>query len=479
MTLAGVSPLASDVIARVGNPERYARWRQQLASTGYCSHPIRLSGSRTVVDAGTGEIRGSYSTGDEPDGTLLVACGNRRATRCPTCSATYRADTWQLVAAGLRGGKGIPETVAEHPRLFVTLTAPSFGPVHSRRGKGRKGQVCRSRRGRCLHGRPLGCATRHAASDPLLGTPLCAECFDYAGLVLWNANAGELWRRTTIYLRRQLAHAAGLSPTALAEVVRLSYTKVAEYQVRGAVHFHAVIRLDAAPPAGHKDSVEPPPAGFDAELLAEAIRAAVPTVEVVLPAVGDGRTRTGRWGTQVDIRVIASASETTNPTAIAAYVAKYSTKSTEVVSGGLDRPIRDGDVEGLRVSEHVKRIVATCWRLGGRADLTDLRLRKWAHMLGFRGHFASRSRRYSVTLGSLREARAAWRRARRTSSEATDAWSPIEDQTTDVIGHWRYAGSGFSRMTDFLFAQSGRHSALIAVDELRQHRRSPTALVAA
>jgi hypothetical protein len=479
MTLAGVSPLASDVIARVGNPEHYTRWRQQLASTGYCSQPIRLSGSRTVVDAGTGEIRSSYSTGDEPDGALLVACGNRRATRCATCSATYRADTWQLVAAGLRGGKGIPETVAEHPRLFVTLTAPSFGPVHSRRGKGRGGRVCRTRRGHCPHGRSLGCSTRHQTSDPLLGTPLCVECFDYPGLVLWNANAGELWRRTTIYLRRQLAYAVGLSPSTLAKVVRLSYTKVAEYQARGAVHFHAVIRLDAAPPPHQAGSFDPPRAPFDAEILAAAIRAAVPTVEFPLPDAGDGRGRLARWGAQLDIRVIASSSETTNPTAIAAYIAKYSTKSTEVVSGGLDRPIRDGDLDGLRVSEHVKRIVATCWRLGGRADLADLRLRKWAHMLGFRGHFASRSRRYSVTLGSLREARAAWRRARRMSCDGTDAWSPIEDQTTEVVGHWRYAGSGFSRMADFLFAESGRHSALIAVDELRQHRRQPTAFVAA
>lgn len=479
MTLGGVSPLASDVIARAGNPERYTRWRQQLASTGYCSHPIRLSGSRTVVDAGTGEIRGSYSTGDEPDGTLLVACGNRRATRCPTCSATYRADTWQLVAAGLRGGKGIPETVAEHPRLFVTLTAPSFGPVHSRRGKGQGARVCRSRRGHCPHGRSLSCSVRHRASDPLLGTPLCVDCFDYAGLVLWNATAGELWRRTTIYLRRQLAYAVGLSPSALAKIVRLSYTKVAEYQARGAVHFHAVIRLDAAPPPHCSGSVEPPPPPFDADVLAGAIRAAVPTVEVPLPDACDGRNRSARWGTQLDIRVIASASETTNPTAIAAYVAKYSTKSTEVVSGGLDRPIRDGDLEGLRSSEHVKRIVATCWRLSGRKALKDLRLRKWAHMLGFRGHFASRSRRYSVTLGSLREARAEWRRARRTPSEGADAWSPTQDQLTEVVGHWRYAGSGFARMTDYLFAQSGRHSALIAVDELRQHRRQPTAFAAA
>ncbi|MFJ3333077.1 replication initiator [Streptomyces sp. NPDC086766] len=37
--------------------------------------------------------------------------------------------------------------------VFVTLTAPSFGPVH------RAGELCRPRRdrGTCEHGRPLGC----------------------------------------------------------------------------------------------------------------------------------------------------------------------------------------------------------------------------------------------------------------------------------------------------------------------------------
>jgi hypothetical protein len=31
----------------------------------------------------------------------------------------------------------IPDTVATHPCVFATLTAPSFGPVHTHRGKER------------------------------------------------------------------------------------------------------------------------------------------------------------------------------------------------------------------------------------------------------------------------------------------------------------------------------------------------------
>ena len=67
---------------------------------------------------------------------LLKACGTRRESRCPSYAAVYRADAYQLLAAGLRGGKGVPESVAGHPRLFVTFTAPSFGPVHTRKAQG-------------------------------------------------------------------------------------------------------------------------------------------------------------------------------------------------------------------------------------------------------------------------------------------------------------------------------------------------------
>ncbi len=87
---------------------------------------------------------------------MLVACRNRRATRCPSCAETYRQDSFHLIAAGLRGGKGIPDASAMHPRVFLTLTAPSFGGVHT---LGDNGDVCHRRRGgdRCEHGQPHGC----------------------------------------------------------------------------------------------------------------------------------------------------------------------------------------------------------------------------------------------------------------------------------------------------------------------------------
>ncbi|WP_343577812.1 replication initiator, partial [Mycobacterium sp.] len=164
-----------------------------------------------------------------PDGVLLKACGQRRATRCPTCSATYRSDAYQLVAAGLRGGKGIPEAIATHPAIFATFTAPSFGPVHSTRtDPAGRPRTCRPRpTGTCPHGQPQACQAVHNPEDPLTGSPICPDCFDYPAAVLWNAGAGELWRRTTIATRRALANLAGLPANHLAEHVRLSFAKQA------------------------------------------------------------------------------------------------------------------------------------------------------------------------------------------------------------------------------------------------------------
>jgi hypothetical protein len=53
----------------------------------------------------------------------------RRSTRqrVPAVCRDLPADTYQLIKAGLVGGKGVPTTVAGHPAVFATLTAPSFG----------------------------------------------------------------------------------------------------------------------------------------------------------------------------------------------------------------------------------------------------------------------------------------------------------------------------------------------------------------
>jgi hypothetical protein len=211
-----------------------------------------------------------------------------------------------LIAAGLRGGKGVPDTVVAHPLVFFTLTAPGFGPVHTRpTGPDGQPRRCRPRRDApvCEHGVALSCSTVHADDDPCLGEPICRECFDYDGALVWNNLLGELWRRTTIYLPRTLARLTGTTQKALRQLVRVAYVKVAEYQQRGLVHVHAVVRLDRAMPNYRAHEVKPPPARFDVELLEDAIRATAADVTVPAPeAVGGGYLR---WGPQLDMQPIA------------------------------------------------------------------------------------------------------------------------------------------------------------------------------
>jgi hypothetical protein len=84
---------------------------------------------------------------------------------------------------------------------------------------------------------------------------------------LWNALAPELWRRTTIALQRTLGRLVGLQEGELRRLVRISYAKVAEFQRRGAIHFYAVLRLDAATDCAVLAAPAPPPERFTAALL--------------------------------------------------------------------------------------------------------------------------------------------------------------------------------------------------------------------
>jgi hypothetical protein len=450
--------VVGQVLARAADPA-YGRWAEQVERTGFCARPVRLAGRVETLDPATGELHGSFSTNGEPDGTLLKACGQRRESVCPSCSATYRADAWQLIAAGLRGGKGLPESVAAHPRLFVTLTAPSFGPVHSRRERDGRGSTCAPRRGRCPHGDPAGCFLRHRDGDPALGTAICDGCFDYMGAVLWNAHAPALWVRTNVYVARTLARLAGLARGEYARTVRVAYVKVAEFQARGLVHFHVVARLDGY---GGDGAPTPPPAPFTATLLARAVHEAAATVVVPYPT-GEGGAR---WGAQVDIRPIRShdAAEdgtTLSAEAVAAYIAKYATKSSAAL-GMLDRRLAAEDLDRLRVNDHIRAMVETCWTLGGQEEWAHLHLRRWAHMLGFAGHWGTKSRAYSTTFAALRAARATW--AATTRDHAADAGIyPVENL--------RPVGIGYRTTGDAWLAETARRDHL----ENRAHARADAA----
>jgi hypothetical protein len=415
----------------------FGRWEREFTADHGCSHPVQLRHRTDMIDLATGEMAPVY-------GQAATACGNRREAVCPACSAVYKRDARQLVRAGLAGGKGIPETITAHPCVFATLTAPSFGPVHARRMRGKTVLPCRPRRDtktrRCPHGRDISCPTRHAETDPRLGQPMCPACYDYESAVLFNAYATDLWRRFVTYLPRHLARRLGITQKLLRSLVRPRFVKVAEYQARGVVHFHAVIRLDAA-----GEDYRPPPPGITADLLCDAIGQAAAAVRVVIDH--DGQAVRLGFGSQTDTRIIRPGAElpgtgqALNEQAVANYIAKYATKTISGHGLPSTRIRREADLGQLRCPAHYRAMIIAAWQLGSTRH--DVRFRAWAHMLGYGGHFLTKSRRYSVTFGQLRTARADHRRATRPADPGRDAWGrPLDETVVLVLGTtWSYAGT--------------------------------------
>jgi hypothetical protein len=155
------------------------------------------------------------------------------------------------------------------------------------------------------------CHTRHAEGDEQLGQPLCRDCHDYESHLVWQWWAPELWRRFTIDLRRALAKRLGVPESRLADLVTVQYAKVAEYQQRGIVHFHGLIRLD-----GPKtdDGFALAPADLTGALLAHLVEQAAAGVVFDAPPLHEGDVvRRLRFGAQLDAPPIAAARRTDDP----------------------------------------------------------------------------------------------------------------------------------------------------------------------
>ena len=272
---------------------------------------------------------------------------------------------------------------------------------------------------------------RHDNGDPLIGQPLCGDCFGYNSAVLFNASVPALWDQTVQATRRQLAAATGLSQRALRQHACVSFGKVIEYQHRGLVHVHAVIRLD-----GPQGPADPAPPWAGAALLRDTVLAAAsqPAVTVPHPGAG-GSTLTLTWGPQADARIVRRdiGGELTDQK-VAAYVAKYAVKGTEQIGGIPVRMRAISDLDDWHVTGHVRKLITACRQLGQREEYTSLRQARWAHQLGYPGWFSTRSRRYSITLTSRwqerRDTRTAWIRDQLGLPAAPGA----------ITASWHYAG---------------------------------------
>ncbi|SCL16769.1 hypothetical protein GA0070616_1112 [Micromonospora nigra] len=521
----------------------YFGWLEHVRAAAGCTRPIRLAGSLYTVDQATGRVVEQRHTDAMPDAAIYTACGNRRATICPSCAQTYQRDAFQLLRAGLVGGKGIPDTVASHPAVFATFTAPSFGTVHARVVKQHtcsnrkrcdcRAEPCHARRdaGLCPHGRPAVCWARHETGDKVLGHPLCLDCYDHDHQVVWNIFSGELWHRTKQAAERYLAKLARRRGIPRVEVVtasgntrrvppvRLSPGKVAELQARGAVHFHAIARLDGVD-GQDPDAVVPPPAGFGLVDLVDALRHAAEQIGFHTPAHPDRPHGWPiAWGKQVDLEPInTSGTGEVTDSLVAGYLAKYATKSTEATGHTSTRLTAESigdyaDPDG----DHTARLIDACWRIGRpthssvplserprdprprsgfveRWECPDCgthtryaacpvcvaqrqaaldtetatkptatnpyaRLRRWAHMLGYGGHFLTKGRRYSVTFQLLRDTRIAYRRHEHhhQADEHTGPHHAVthhDDDTTLIVGALTFAGVGWHTSGDALLANT-------------------------
>jgi hypothetical protein len=477
----------------------YFDWLRHVQAAAGCTRPIRLVGTlHTVTRTGdTATVLDTTSTEEMPDGVIYKPCGNRRARVCPACSRTYQGDAFHLLRAGLVGGRGVSETVTTHPAVFATFTAPSFGPVHSRHIRRHtcasrklcdcRPEPCHARRdhGLCVHGRAAVCFARHEAEDARLGEPLCLDCYDHDGQVVWNLFAGKLWHRTKQAIERHLAKTAkrrGIPLHYIATAngklrsvspVRVSHGKVAEFQARGAVHFHALLRLDGVD-SDDPTAVVAPPAGISVQDLHDAINAAA---HCGYGTPGHPERPTGWrivWGEQIDVRTInLSGRDEISDGMVAGYLAKYATKATEATGHSSTRITLDNLASLIEGDGHTARLIAACWRLGRnhrplRVDPADddaevyLRLRRWAHMLGFGGHFLTKARHYTATFAQLREARAIYRRDLNTTTGQTTPVQPVDhDQnTTLVVGLLTFAGTGWHTNGDALLANTAAAQAL-------------------
>jgi len=144
---------------------------------------------------------------------LFIRCRSRVKSKCASCSELYRGDWAAIARSGIFDGP-----VENYQFYLLTLTAPSFGRVHTvPRPIDTRPRAC-------------GCGVVHTVNDGgLRGVPLDPASYDYAGQVAWNRDSGTLWDRTRRRVRDRWNS--------------VEYFLVREWQERGALHAHALLRI--------------------------------------------------------------------------------------------------------------------------------------------------------------------------------------------------------------------------------------------
>ena len=353
------------------------------SGVGACSNPVGLR--RTTTDTRTGSVAST---------DFQKRCGTRIESKCPSCSALYKGDAFQVIRSGLF------DHVTKLPKLvtMVTLTAPGsdrFGQTHSRH-LDKSGNLKR-----------CACRAYHNEGDYLIGSPLDPSTYDYEAAAAFNANASRLFAVTMQKLGRILGR-------------KLRVVRVVEFQSRGLVHIHALVLGPVT-----QRSLELVVRGGVNLRTGRMIKAA--------------KSNNWTWGEQCKADVITG----NTPGKAIAYlvkVVKYALKDTgsgsctnhshgdrmdEAAERGFDcaKSIYDCRL-GHRLMtverEHIDTTTGEVTRTrfpihfqGHATRLTCRRHRRAVQGWGFRGHVLAKSRNWGCTFREVRERRQQWAHAQK------------------------------------------------------------------
>jgi hypothetical protein len=331
-----------------------------------CSNPIHLWVQR--LDTATGEL------GERRE--IVKACGTRRERICPSCSLVYQRDAFSVVRSGITSADG-----SQVPLTFLTLTAPgskAFGKTHSRRTKWSKKKREWSHYG-------CECGKWHNEGDEILGQPIDPESYDYEGAAAWNAASSRLF---TITLQRLARMVYGVDEKGKA-LGKLDYIRVAEFQRRGLIHYHCLVRAD-----------------IDVRDFHALVRGGTRRDGQVVERVKHGEFV---WGEQCDLKSVRPGAKF----GVGAYLVKlvrYAIKSTadEPDNGGwMGYKMRRVAPKTCGCGTHWER---PCDAAKGLPFDTKHREVCRRHRLsengfGYRGHILTKSKAWGLTFRELRERR--------------------------------------------------------------------------
>lgn len=322
----------------------------------------------------------------------FVSCGSRRADVCPFCAEMYRGDWARVLRSGALPHEDGPSTeqLSEFRFFFLTLTAPSFGATHH--VPKRKSQIKKCR-----------CGKTHSVDDmQFRGIPIKMNDYKFSEQVRWNYGSSALWNSTRTSLEKALPG--------------WDYAAIREWQSRGTVHLHILIRIPRTVDVS----------GSDIESLARRC-----TVTV------NGERLS--WGRQSDIREIGGDPE--SDVRATGYLAKALTYSAKSFSNYL---IRD-NVPNFRYVEFVSRLDRAARRFRCDKCNSVQQCDSLCHeQFGYSGRLISISVGWSLiglTRTELRRRRAAWAAAHGGNFDRLD------DKTRAVVERARVAWASGSSLS--------------------------------